>query len=120
MQKVHKKASRKTISANPERQIFEIFTLVPTMVTSQGDAKLEKLLARPKKSWIRMFKSKKKMTVWLQNPVSTLDVSDAIANKGDTHLVSWQLHHPYSLPWHLGFDLSFWSAVLKIYPFVTS
>ena len=50
MQKVHKKASRKTISANPERQIFEIFTLVPTMVTSQGDAKLEKLLARPKKS----------------------------------------------------------------------
>ena len=62
MQEVHKKASRKTISANPERQIFDIFTLVPTMVTSQGDAKLDKLLARPKKSWIRMFKSKKKMT----------------------------------------------------------
>ena len=36
----YKKDSRKTISASPERQIFKIFTSVPIMVASQGDAKL--------------------------------------------------------------------------------
>ena len=43
---VYKKDSRKTISANPERQIFEIFTLVQTMVAFQGYTKVQKLLTR--------------------------------------------------------------------------
>ena len=53
VQKVYKKDSRNTISANPERQIFEIFRAVPTMMGSQGDTQLNNLLARPKKSWIQ-------------------------------------------------------------------
>ena len=48
----YKKDSRKAISANPERQMFEIFTSVPIIVTSQEDTKLNKLPACPKKSWI--------------------------------------------------------------------
>ena len=44
-----KKCTRMTlaISANPERQIFVIFNPVPIMVTSQGDSKLNKVLAAP-------------------------------------------------------------------------
>lgn len=52
MQEVDKKNSRKAISANPERQVFKIFTLVPTMVAFQGDAKLNRPMACPKYSWI--------------------------------------------------------------------
>ena len=53
MKEVSKKESKKSISANPVWQIFDIFTLVPTMLASQGDTKLNKPPARPKKSWIQ-------------------------------------------------------------------
>ena len=45
---MYNKDSRKTISTNPKRRIFEFFTSMP----SQGDTKLKKLLACPKKSRI--------------------------------------------------------------------
>ena len=48
MQEVYKKDSRKAISIIPAKQIFEIFILVPILVASQGDTKLNKLPARPK------------------------------------------------------------------------
>ena len=51
MQEVHKKDSRKPISTNPERQIFNIFSSMPSTVASQVDTKLNKLLANQKKSW---------------------------------------------------------------------
>ena len=40
MQETYKEDSRKVLSADLERQIFEIFTLAPTMVASQGDIKV--------------------------------------------------------------------------------
>ena len=41
MQDVYKKDFTEAISANnPDRQIFKIFTSVPTMMASQGDTKL--------------------------------------------------------------------------------
>ena len=51
VQEVYKKDSRKTISTNPERSIFKIFTLLSTVLASKGDTKLNKLLACPKKIW---------------------------------------------------------------------
>ena len=48
----YKKDSKKEISANPERQIFKIFTSLLIMVASQGETKLNKVLTCPKKSRI--------------------------------------------------------------------
>ena len=48
----YKKDSKKEISTNPERQIFEIFTSLLIMVASQGETKLNKVPACPKKSRI--------------------------------------------------------------------
>ena len=45
-----KKKKKKEISTNPERQIFKIFTSVPTMVASQRDTTLNTLLAHAKKT----------------------------------------------------------------------
>ena len=42
----YKKDSKKEISANPERQIFEIFTSLLMMVASQGETKLNKVIKK--------------------------------------------------------------------------
>ena len=56
------KGTRKTperqVPLNPEIQIFGIFTLVPIIVLFQGETKLNKLQAYPKKFWIWHYKQK--------------------------------------------------------------
>ena len=51
--KYTRKTPEKKLTLIEERQIFEIFTSVSTMAAPQGDAKQNKLLACPEKSWIR-------------------------------------------------------------------
>ena len=52
-----KKGTRKTPERQflliQKRQIFEIYTLMLTMVISKGDAKVHKLSAQPNKLWIK-------------------------------------------------------------------
>ena len=52
-EEVYKKDFRRAFSANPEWQIFKIYTSVPTMMASQGDTEINKLLAHPKHFWIQ-------------------------------------------------------------------
>ena len=51
--KYTRKTPEKKLTLIEERQIFEIFTSVSTMAAPQGDAKQNKPLACPEKSWIR-------------------------------------------------------------------
>ena len=76
MQKVYKKDSRKAISADPERQIFKIFTLVPTRLDS-------KVFSVPytMKVWVQIYDmgNDKQLLIWIFSGIFSLHGSSVLS-----------------------------------------